>query len=134
MGKTMERTCLIVDDEPVIRTYLTRILRNEQYLTLEAENAAQAFKLVQTLNGGLHLIVSDINMPGDMDGVDLAFAIRNQFPAIPVVLVSGMADMEPPKRRLGGFAFIGKPFTPAAILGAVNRVTASSCEASPGSQ
>lgn len=47
----MERTCLIVDDEPAIRAYLAAILRREQYLTLEAENAVQAFKLVQKLNG-----------------------------------------------------------------------------------
>ncbi|MGD0046815.1 MAG: response regulator [Bryobacteraceae bacterium] len=108
------------------------MLRKEQYLTLEAENVAQAFKLVQKLNGGLHLIVSDINMPGDMDGVDLAYAVRNAFPTIPVVLVSGFADAESAGQNLGDFAFIKKPFTPAAILGAVNRATASSSRACRG--
>ncbi|MGA2272729.1 MAG: response regulator [Bryobacteraceae bacterium] len=123
----MERSCLIVDDEPAIRAYLTAILRRERYLTLEAENAAQAFKLVQKLNGDLNLIVGDITMPGDMDGVDLAYAVRNEFPTIPVVLVSGFADTESAKHALGDFAFIRKPFTPASILGAVNSVATSSC-------
>jgi len=121
----MDRTCLIVDDEPIIRNYLKSVLRGERYQTLEAENAAQAFQLVQRLQGDLNLIVSDVNMPGDMDGLDLAYAVRDAFPAIPFVLVSGFADAESAKRPLAEFSFIKKPFTPAAILGAVNKATAS---------
>lgn len=122
----MERTCLIVDDEPAIRAYLTAIFRREQYLTLEAENAVQAFKLVQELKGGLDLIVSDIAMPGDIDGVDLAYAVRTKFPAIPVVLVSGFADSEAARLGLADFPVIRKPLTLTAILAAVNRVATSS--------
>ncbi len=121
----MEKICLIVDDEPIIRTYLNAILQDEDYQTLEAEDAPQAFRIVQKLNGGLNLIVTDIRMPGDMDGMDLAYAVRNAFPAIPVILISGFADTESAKHRFGGFPFIRKPFTPAAILGAVNTATAS---------
>jgi YesN/AraC family two-component response regulator len=122
----VERTCLIVDDEPAIRAYLTAIFRREQYLTLEAENAVQAFKLVQELKGGLDLIVSDIAMPGDIDGVDLAYAVRTKFPAIPVVLVSGFADSEAARLGLADFPVIRKPLTLTAILAAVNRVATSS--------
>ena len=119
----MERICLIVDDEPIIRAYLRAILQKEGYYTLEAENAAQAFCLVQKLNGGLNLVVSDVRMPGEMDGVDLAYAIRDGFPEIHVILVSGYACTESAKARLGSFQFIQKPFTPAAILEAVKKVT-----------
>jgi CheY-like chemotaxis protein len=121
----VEKTCLIVDDDPAVRTYLKTILQREQYITLEAANAPQAFKLVQERKGGLNLIVTDITMPGDMDGVDLAYAVRTWFPAIPVVLLSGFADKESAWQGFRDFAFIQKPFTLAAILGALNSVTAS---------
>ena len=101
----MERTCLIVDDEPAIRAYVKAILKKENFEVLEAENAPQAYKLIQKLNGGLDLIVTDVNMPGDMDGVDLAYAIRNAFPAIPVILMSGYASPESSKRPVGEFLF-----------------------------
>jgi DNA-binding NtrC family response regulator len=119
-GKTVHRTCLIVDDEPAIRAYIKAVLRKEQYEALEAENAAQAFELVKRLDGGLHLIVSDIDMPGDIDGLDLAYAVQNAFPTIPVVLVSDSADTELARN----FAFLRKPFSPTAIVGAVNKATA----------
>lgn len=117
----MERTCLIVDDEPLVRAYLKAVLGKEQYQTIEAGNAAEAFKIVEKLKGGLDLIVSDITMPGDMDGIDLAYAVRNAFPAVPVVLVSGFADTKLAARPLGEFSYVRKPFTPAAILEAVRR-------------
>jgi CheY-like chemotaxis protein len=133
-GKITERTCLIVDDEPLIRGYLKTVLAKDRYRTLEAGNAAQAFKIVQKLNGGLDLIVTDITMPGDMDGLDLAYAVRNAFPAIPVVLVSGFMEAKSAARPLGEFSLVRKPFTPAAILEAVRRAASGSwrdCTPSP---
>jgi DNA-binding NtrC family response regulator len=119
----MPRICLIVDDEPSIRGYLKAIFLKEDYQTLEAENAVQAFRMVQKLNGGLSLIVSDILMPGDMDGVDLAYAVRNVFPSIPVVLVTGFAGSDSVQRRLGDHVLIQKPFKPDEIRAVINRVT-----------
>jgi DNA-binding NtrC family response regulator len=121
---TPEKTCLIVDDEPSIRAYLKAILLNEQFQALEADNAPQAFRLVQKLNGGLDLIVTDVKMPGDMDGVDLAYAIRQAFPQIPVVVVSGYPSPEVTRTWTQDFAFIQKPFKPEAILTVVKTVTA----------
>jgi DNA-binding NtrC family response regulator len=79
---------------------------------------------VQKLNGGLDLIVTDVKMPGDMDGVDLAYAIRQAFPQIPVVVVSGYPSPEVTRTWKQDFAFIQKPFKPEAILTVVKTVTA----------
>jgi two-component system NtrC family sensor kinase len=65
------------------------------------------------------LIVSDINMPGDMNGLDLAHSVRNEFPAISMILISGYCDKRPD--NIAGFEFISKPFVPEAILNAVDR-------------
>ena len=123
-----ERTCVVVDDEPAIRAYLRTILEEQNFHTFEAGTAPQAFKLVQTLNG-VDLLVTDLQMPGDMDGEDLAFAIRQAFPKVPVILISGYG---PPRPHLAEFEFIEKPFRPEAILtviaklvGGISRRTAS---------
>ena len=84
--------CLLVDDASSIRTYLRAILERERFNCLEAENAARALRIAQKLGGRIDLIISDIKMPGDMDGVDLAHSIRNTYPDLPVILISGYTE------------------------------------------
>ena len=115
-----DRTCLIVDDEPAIRTFLWAILDQRQFHILEADSAPHAMKIIQTLCGCVDLNVSDIRMRGHMNGLDLAHSVRNAFPGIPVILISGYSDKDP--GDLAGFEFISKPFAPEAILNAVDRV------------
>jgi DNA-binding NtrC family response regulator len=93
--------------------------------TLEADTAAQALGIIQKLDGHLDLIVCDIKMPGEMDGIDLAYSVRNTFPAVPVILISGYADVEAAKQAAASFQFIQKPFVPEAILMAVKKVVGS---------
>jgi len=119
------RICLIVDDEPSIRKYLRAILDQERIQCLEADSASQALGIIQRLNGRLDLVVTDIKMPGDMDGVDLAYSVRNMFPAIPVILISGYADVGAVRKAAAIFQFIQKPFEPEAILLAVKKVVGS---------
>ena len=84
-----QRVCLIVDDEPVSRAVLRILFQREGFETLEAESAAQALGLAGKLRGALNLVVTDIHMPGDMNGLDLAYAIRRDLGMIPVLLISG---------------------------------------------
>ncbi len=106
---------LVVDDEPSIRKYVSAILEAEDFRTLEAEDGAQALRIVQELGGGLDLIVSDIQMPNG-DGLSLAHAVKNSFPAVPVILVSGNVKAD------DGFEFVKKPFLPGALMSAVSRL------------
>src|SRR5215831_12319336 len=101
--------CLVVDDEEAIRNYVRAILETERLHVLEAGTAAQAMKIVQRLRGRLDLIISDIKMPGEMDGIDLAYSIRHSFPAVPVILISGYGDEGCTKRVDARFEFIQKP-------------------------
>jgi len=63
-------------------------------------------------------------MPGDMNGVDLAHSVRNSFPDIPVILISGYADEDSVKKAAPDFEFIQKPFVPDTILKAVEKAIA----------
>src|SRR3954463_10119133 len=103
--------CLIVDDEPEVRTYLSALLLSRGIQSLEAENAVAAIRILQTLGDEIDLLISDIQMPGDINGVDLAYAAKNLISGVPVILVSGDADKTP-----NGFTFIQKPFTTDAFF------------------
>ena len=119
---TSDRVCLIVDDEPSIRTYLRAILQGERIQSLEADDAGQALRIIHKLGGRLDLIVCDIKMPGEMDGIDLAYSIRNSFPAVPVLLISGYGNVESLRRTAANFEVIQKPFVPETILMAVKKM------------
>jgi len=109
------RISLVVDDEPPVRTLIANILRIEQFQTLEAGDGSHAFQIVQDLAGGLDLIVSDIQMPNG-DGLSLARAVKNSFPAVPVILVSGNS------KPAEGFEFVKKPFLPSTLVSVVRSV------------
>jgi two-component system cell cycle sensor histidine kinase/response regulator CckA len=108
---------LVVDDEPSVRRYVSTILQREDFRTLEAENGAHALQIVHELDGGLDLIVSDIQMP-DGDGLSLAQAVGKYFPDVPVILVSGNRKPD------AHFEFVQKPFLPATLMKAVRKVFA----------
>jgi DNA-binding NtrC family response regulator len=111
--------CLIVDDEPAVRTYLRAILRRGQIQSIEAESPVKALQLLRQFGTKITLIITDIQMPGDMDGIDLAYWVRNSAPGLPVILISGYADKPVPTC----FPFVQKPFDAEAILDTVSKVT-----------
>jgi YesN/AraC family two-component response regulator len=115
----MPRTCLIVEDEPAVKMYLKIILQMADYTIIEAQNGVEAFKVALELKGALDVIVTDIQMPGDMDGLDLALTVRETFPAISVILISGVFEAESIRKRIGYGEFSQKPFSLTSLLTAV---------------
>jgi CheY-like chemotaxis protein len=106
--------CLVVDDEPFVRRYISTILQREEFRTLEAEDGAHALQMVRELGGGVDLIVSDIQMPNG-DGLSFAQAIRQTFPTVRIILVSGNTLPE----AGSDFEFVKKPFLPGALMSVV---------------
>ena len=120
--KTMlHRTSLIVDDEPSVRGYIITVLQGDGFQTIEAENGVHALELLNKHDGAVDLLVSDIKMPV-MDGITLAWSVLVEFPSIPVILVSGYADIAQAKLPHTGFEFVQIPFHPATLLSAAKRV------------
>jgi CheY-like chemotaxis protein len=118
------RISVVVDDEPAIRSYVSAILQREDFQTVEAESGASGLEIVQQLGNGVALIVSDIQMP-DGDGLTFASSIRQTFPDMPIILVSGQV------RPDASFEFVQKPFRPSALLQAVHNVMTSRTEQHP---
>lgn len=109
---------LLVEDEVLIRMMLARDLRERGYTVVEAGNADHAWRYL-TSGAPCDLLVSDIRMPGSMDGVGLAARVRAERPALPVVLVSARIDEVEPGTA---DALLRKPYDPAAVAAVVREL------------
>ena len=110
-----QRVCLIVDDDSVIRGYLTTVLQRTGWKCLEAASAPDGRRMVESLHGALDLVLTDIEMPGEINGIALARWIRETFPGVPVILVSGSGEVPPAE-----FPLVSKPCKPETLLRAVD--------------
>lgn len=104
---SVPKCVLVVEDEILIRLIISEALRDDGFQVIEACNANEALVMVQA--SPPDLIVTDVNMPGAIDGLGLLAAVRTSWPSLPVIVISGhlegRAAMEEGARR-----FIPKPF------------------------
>lgn len=116
-----QRVALVVDDEELVCRYTARVLTDAGIRVLEVHDGQEAMILLEHLGStAVGLVVSDIAMPR-MGGVELARAIGQRWPAIPVLLVSGQSGSS---SDYAG-AFLGKPFTPEALIASVEELLGS---------
>jgi len=97
----------VVDDEPLVRLNTAAIVEDAGFEVLEAATADAAIRLLEQ-RSEIRVVFADIRMPGSMDGVALAQAIRERWPPVSVVLTSG--DVAGPAlAKLEGRPFLPKP-------------------------
>ena len=84
-------TILVVDDEATIRTLLVEAMTTQGYQVLEAADAATALALLAP-NTHLDLLVTDVGLPGALNGRQLADAMRGLLPQLPVLFITGYAE------------------------------------------
>jgi len=112
---SMERI-LVVEDDPTVRELTGEIVATLGYQPICAANGAEALEVVAGTDDPIHLVLSDVAMPG-MGGVELAIELQERNPTIPIVLMSGYA----PVPMGGGFssenlaAWLQKPFSVNAL-------------------
>ena len=80
---------LVADDEPSILQYIEHVLQVANYRVITATTVEEAWKIVQQQQGEIELVLTDIVMPGSIDGQDLAKRIQQLDPALPVVFITG---------------------------------------------
>lgn len=114
---TPRKCILMVEDEVMIRVLLSDELRDAGYDVIEAVDADEAITILFS-QVQIDLVVSDVRMPGSMDGMGLLALVREDFPALPVIITSGHLD---PSQALskGASHFFSKPFTPGGVVKAV---------------
>ena len=116
------RAILIVEDEAFIRYDLVDFFEDRGFEVFEAENADQAIALLEA-NATIRVVLTDVAMPGSMDGMKLGHYVRDRYPPTLLVVVSGIVKVQPSELPTRA-AFIPKPFDPRSILRTIDRLAA----------
>lgn len=111
---------LVVEDDPLVRMVLADSLADAGYRVLEAESADEALRLLDD-QPQTRVVITDVRMPGSLDGIELAHVVAQRCPDAAIVVVSGDAtpkdgDLPP------GAAFIPKPYILGEVRSAVGRL------------
>lgn len=114
---------LVVEDEVMIRLLMAENLRDEGYTVLEAANAVEALVLFSS-DVSLDLVLTDVRMPGELDGVKLTRIIKEAKPELPVAILSGHFDST---EEHGADAFLRKPYSNDALLALVRKLIERRC-------
>lgn len=116
-------TILIVEDEQSIRRLLKEHLTKTGYKVLEAENGADALKLLENYNDPIDLLVSDVMLP-DMSVVAMVKNIQKKYPNILIILSSGTTEdqVEDIIQKSFQYTFLNKPFPLNTIINAINHL------------
>jgi CheY-like chemotaxis protein len=118
---TQGKTVLVVDDEPTVRMLVTEVLEELGYAVIEAEDGASGLKVLQS-TARIDLLISDIGLPGGMNGRQMTETARVNRPDLKVLFITGYA----PSAVLGtgrlepGMQVITKPFTLDALAARIN--------------
>jgi CheY-like chemotaxis protein len=109
---------LVADDDPIVRDLVCAVLGSAGHQCLPAANGLEAVAVFRSNRDRIDVVLTDIMMPV-MDGTQAAARIRETNPGIPIIFMTGYSSEValPP-----GVHFLEKPFTPQALIGAVNRV------------
>jgi two-component system cell cycle sensor histidine kinase/response regulator CckA len=110
-------TVLVVEDEEEVRALACDVLEMNGYRVLEARDVAEAVHLGQTHPGPIHLLVTDVMMPG-ASGPELARRVRAHRPDVRVLCMSGYPESadRPAEPAAAWTAWLQKPFTPDQLM------------------
>ncbi len=105
---------LVVEDEPLLRMLAVDVVETAGFEAVEAANADVAVAILESRTD-IRIVFTDIDMPGSMDGIKLAAAIRNRWPPIEIIITSGQVspkDVLLPERAV----FFSKPYNTDKVV------------------
>ena len=110
---------LVVEDEFFSRLHAVNLVEAAGYRAVEASNADEAIAILESRKD-IRIVFTDIDMPGSMDGLKLARAVRYRWPPIELILTSGHFDMPENKIPERGL-FFSKPYRDQEIVSALQK-------------
>ncbi|HEX2942618.1 MAG TPA: response regulator [Rhodopila sp.] len=122
------KTVLVVDDEPMVRMLITEVLTEMGHTVLEAEDGPSGLKILES-TVRIDLLVSDVGLPGGMNGRQMADAARTTRPRLKVLFITGYAEnaalgngrLEP------GMHVLTKPFTMNVLASRIAPILTADC-------
>ena len=121
MEDSSKKTILIVDDEPDVVFFISKIIQPQGYHALTASSGLEALKYIQELPERIHLVLLDLRMPG-MGGIEVLKSIRRLHPDLPVIVLTALKDKRTECEALGIEAYITKPYSLEELYREITRV------------
>ena len=112
---------LIVEDEFLIRLHAAQIIEEAGFDVIEASNADEAISILE-VRSDITVLFTDIQMPGSMDGLKLAAAVKGRWPPIKIVATSGVVNVRSDDLPEGG-RFLPKPYDPTQLTATLRELT-----------
>jgi len=111
---------LVVEDNPLIRMCAVDLVLAAGFEALEAGDADEAIRILEA-RADIHLVFTDVTMPGSMDGIKLTHYIRDRWPPVKLIVASGKTIVEESDLPTGA-RFFFKPYDHTAIVEAMTRM------------
>jgi CheY-like chemotaxis protein len=112
---------LIVEDEFLIREDATETIEKAGFAVIQAGNDDQALAILEARTD-IHVVFTDIQMPGSMDGLKLARFVRNRWPPIRILATSGFVKVGPDDLPSGS-VFLAKPYRGPEVVATLRKLT-----------
>ena len=120
MGQAFRPTALVVEDDHMQRSLVTMLLEESEMDVVSCESAEAAMTVLNKLGYRTAMLFTDVELAGNMDGIELAHRAKERFPDMRVIVTSGT----PRVRRLpDGSVFMAKPWAPLELLREAARST-----------
>ncbi|WP_041798378.1 response regulator [Rhodopseudomonas palustris] len=113
---------LVVEDEALLRMNAIDMIEDAGFEVLEASNADDAIAILEGRDD-IRVVFTDIQMPGSMDGLKLARAVRGRWPPIKIIATSGRVNVSSTDLPDGG-RFLAKPYTSRDVTNLLTEITA----------
>ena len=111
---------LVVDDEFLVRVVAVELLEEAGFKVIEAMNGDEAIRLLDA-HPEVTVLFTDINMPGSLDGLELARRVHAAKPEVQIILTSGRVRLDSSMTPSGG-AFVGKPYASQDVIRLIRTV------------
>jgi two-component system cell cycle sensor histidine kinase/response regulator CckA len=124
--KAGKGTILLVEDEANVREFAAAVLQQDGYTMLQAKSGENAREVWRWHSARIDLLLTDVVLPGELSGVQLAEKLKAEKPALRVVLATGYSreSVAPQSPGAETFFVLSKPYTPRSLLQAVHEVLA----------
>ena len=111
---------LLVEDEWLIRSIMAESLMDAGFDVIHAGSGNEAFERIEHEKRKITILVTDVHLPGGLNGLDVAEEMRRRVPGLPVVVATGRPDVLRPDWHLAGsVALLRKPYGPGELLATV---------------
>ena len=123
MEKQRRLVVLVVEDEPLLLIDAVDLVTEAGFEAIGVKNADEAIRVLESRDD-IRIVFTDVNMPGSMDGIRLAHAVRNRWPPIEIIVTSGLTLANVQELLPERGVFFPKPYTPAQVASALHRLAA----------